>query len=185
MKQSLPTIVLFGFLVSACAEPQNSPAAEEPAQESLSNDVKVADSGSIASRGSIRPVGTREVTLSFVHRINSNHGAPKITPQEVSCKVEGQGISKSFVSPGTIKLPVYQSDSAVLKESEFSCTYNGKTHTQTLTTINLTGRKRSVSAGLSATLVCGQACSQAAVDRAMRPQPGDIYGYTNSQLMIE
>lgn len=185
MKQSLPTVVLFAFLVSACAETQNSPAVEEPAQESPSNDAKVAKAGNTASPGSIRTIGTRKVSLGLVRRVDSTIGAPKIKPQKVPCKVEGQGISKSFMSPGTINLPAYQSDSAVLKEIEFSCTYEGKTHTQTLTTINLSGRSRSYSSGVAAALVCGQACGQAAGNRAMMPKPGDIYGYTNFQFRIE
>ncbi|MFD1158286.1 hypothetical protein [Roseovarius aestuarii] len=185
MKQSLPIVVLFAFLVSACAETQNSPAVEEPAAETQSNEAKVAKSGSIASPGSIRTIGSRKVSLSLTRKVDSNHGSPKVVAQKVPCKVEGQGISKSFMSPGMVNLPAYQSDNSVLKEIEFSCTYEGETYNQTLTTINLSGRNRSLSSGVAASLVCGQACSQAAANRAMMPKPGDIYGYTNFQLSIE
>ncbi len=187
MKQSLPTVVLFAFLISACAETQNSPAVEEPAVETLSDDAKVAKSRSIASPGPIRAIGTRKVALSLAVRTDTQRGPSKVIRQEVPCKLEGQGITKSlsFMSPGRVDLPVYQSDGAVRKEIEFSCTYMGKAYTRTLTTINLSGLKRALGTAVATSLVCGQACSQAAGDRAMMPQPGDIYGYRNFELTIQ
>ncbi len=180
----LTASVFLPFLLAACAETQDSPNDEKPAEATPPASSQASNSAGVASQGAIRKVGTRKVTYSFVRGVDPQTGRLGAKPLNVSCKIEGDEVSRSFTTPSTLNLPVYQTDgsAAVMKRIEYSCVHEGKTYSQTIETINLTGRTRALSSGVAVSLVCGQPCAQAAQARAMKPKEGDLYGYTNFQF---